>query len=86
MSKHPRITDHAVIRYLERVKGIDMDALRHEIGQLVARGYVQGACGVRVSGFNYRIENGVVVTVLQESRHDHRHGRRTRAKHERDDL
>ena len=84
MAKHPRITDHALIRYLERVKGVDVDALRSEIGQLVVRGAEQGACGVKVAGFTYRIEEGCVVTVQQDNRHDRRFGRRPRAGHRRD--
>lgn len=86
MAKHPRITDHAVIRYLERVKGVDVDALRHEIGKLVTHGVEQGACGVTVAGFNYRIEGGCVVTVQSGGRHDRRLGRRPRSGHRRDEA
>jgi hypothetical protein len=31
------ITDHAVVRFLERVKGIDVDAARAEIGEMALR-------------------------------------------------
>jgi hypothetical protein len=30
-----RVTDHSLVRYLERVKGIDMEAVRGEINALV---------------------------------------------------
>lgn len=78
MSKLLRITDHALVRYLERVKGVDVEALRHEIASKVARAADLGACGVRVGGFNYRIEGGYVVTVQPESRNDVRYGHRPR--------
>ncbi len=29
----PHITDHAVVRYLQRVKGINMDDIKHEIAE-----------------------------------------------------
>jgi hypothetical protein len=31
------ITDHAVVRFLERVKGVDVDAVRAEIGEMALR-------------------------------------------------
>lgn len=31
------ITDHAVVRYLERVKGVDVSSVRAEIGELALR-------------------------------------------------
>jgi len=31
------VTDHAVLRYLERVKGVDIDAVRDELGRVVDR-------------------------------------------------
>lgn len=64
------ISDHALIRYCERVKGIDMEAIRvemkseamdvaHEFGAPV----VIGSMGER-----HIIRNGVVVTVLAKGR------------------
>src|SRR5260221_9785400 len=32
-----RISDHAIVRYLERHKGLDVDGLRDEIAALIAR-------------------------------------------------
>ncbi|WP_439526198.1 hypothetical protein [Roseovarius mucosus] len=71
--RHPA-SDHAVVRYLERVKGMDIDAVRREIGRVVEEGLEAGACGVISGGFVYRIEGGCVVTVTR--RHTQPPGRR----------
>ena len=73
--RHPA-SDHAVIRYLERVKGMDIDEVRREIGRVVDQGLEAGACGVISNGFVYRIEGGCVVTVTR--RHTPHPGRRRR--------
>lgn len=69
------VTDHAVIRYLERVKGIDIDAVRAEISAKCATGLEHGACGVIADGFEYRLEGAVIVTVQPATRPDKRTGR-----------
>jgi hypothetical protein len=65
--RHP-VTDHAVIRYLERVQGVDIEAIRREIGRVADKGIEAGAGGVISGGFVYRIAAGVVVTVLHHNR------------------
>lgn len=78
---HP-VTDHAVLRYLERVEGMDIETLRRRIGHTVQHGLEQGANGVISGGFVYRITDGVVVTVTAHSRieigHKKRRGRKPR--------
>ncbi|WP_297772724.1 hypothetical protein [uncultured Roseovarius sp.] len=74
---HP-VTDHAVIRYLERVKGVDIEALRREIGRVADAGIEAGATGVISGGFVYRIETGVVITVLHHNRAERGKPRRRR--------
>ncbi|TDE40947.1 hypothetical protein [Antarcticimicrobium sediminis] len=75
--KKPRhhITDHAVVRYLERVKGVDIDALRSQIGRKVDLAIEMGANGAVSGGFVYRIEAGRVVTVVQHSQPERKTGR-----------
>lgn len=73
--KRPSVSDHAVIRYLERAKGIEMDVIRAEIALICKRGLETGACGVLAGGLEYRIEGGVVVTVQIPSHPNHRTGR-----------
>lgn len=62
----PSITDHAVVRYLERVKGIDVEAVRSEIAEIVGRGVQLGAQSVLLDGMRYRLEGNYVVTVVEE--------------------
>ncbi|MCJ8142948.1 hypothetical protein MKI84_08465 [Ancylobacter sp. A5.8] len=60
----PHVTDHAVIRYLERSRGFDIEAVRREIGRKVARGVEAGACGVVVDGVRFILRDALVVTVM----------------------
>jgi len=69
------VSDHAVIRYLERAKGIEMDVIRTQIAMICQTGLETGACGVIADGLEFRIEGGVVVTVQIPSHPDHRTGR-----------
>lgn len=62
----PGITDHAVIRYLERVKGIDIEATRREIAAIVRQGVGLGAQSVILGGMRYRLEGPHVVTVVKK--------------------
>jgi hypothetical protein len=60
------ITDHALLRYLERVKGIDLDAARAEMHRTLAVGIEhEGLIGIRAGAFSYRIEDGSVTTVIR---------------------
>lgn len=63
-----RITDHALIRYLERGLGIDCEQMRRELGARVDAAYRAGACGVVIDGNSFRIATDaigpVVTTVL----------------------
>ena len=58
------ITDHAVIRYLERVRGVNIEAVRREISAKIA--LIQdypGATGILVDGFRYVVANGAILTI-----------------------
>lgn len=64
-----QVSDHAVLRYLERVQGVDIEALRREIGRAVDLHLDHpGACGVVVAGFSYKLKGGVVTTVTPQNR------------------
>ncbi len=69
------VTDHAVIRYLERVLGYDVETLRREIGQQVDRGVQLGATGVIIDGHCYKIDGHTVITILRRNTPDIRTGR-----------
>lgn len=68
MSRYPEVSDHAVLRYLERARGIDVERAREEVARTVARGLQQGACGVLINGLRYVLRAGRVVTVLDGPR------------------
>lgn len=42
------VTDHAVLRYLERAHGLDVDAVRRHLAGRVANGARLGAVGVTI--------------------------------------
>lgn len=67
----PHVTDHAVIRYLERVKGVDIDATRREIADIVRLGVKLGAEAVVLQGMRYRLEGPCCVTVMPARRPTH---------------
>lgn len=58
------VTDHAVLRYLERVAGVDVQALRATIADHCARH--QGAPCVKAGGARFLLRDGVVVTCLAD--------------------
>lgn len=57
------VTDHAVLRYLERAKGIDIDAVRDELGHVVDKAIEMGAGAAIVDGVKYVLKDRAVVTV-----------------------
>lgn len=60
----PSVSDHAVLRYLERAKGVDIEATRRHIAGLVARGVEREGVAVIVEGVKFMLRENVVVTVL----------------------
>lgn len=64
----PMVSDRAVVRYLERVVGVDVEALRREILHLnerVAVGELGDGKYPLGNGFRAVVKNNVVVTVLK---------------------
>ena len=58
------VSDHAVLRYLEQVCAVDIEAIRARIHGETRHAAAHGASGVTVHGIRYRIKDGVVVTVI----------------------
>lgn len=66
------VSDHAVLRWLERVEKIDIESLRAQIAASAAIGKQWGAASVVVSGGKIVLSDDRVVTVLsrQMTRYD----------------
>lgn len=66
------ITDHAVLRYLERVGGFEIDRLRANIAARLGPLLVEGVRAVKIDGHSYLIERTgdqfFLVTILPKSR------------------
>jgi hypothetical protein len=64
------ITDHALVRYLERVGGLDVEALRSAIAQSLARAELaareigETTYTVRTAHHVFIIEQGRLITVM----------------------
>lgn len=67
MTNSVRVTDHAVLRYLERKHGLDVDAVRNHIAGLAATGVQLEAISVKVEKVKLLLCGETVVTVLKRS-------------------
>lgn len=67
--KKPKISDHAMLRYLERTGRIDLAALEKEIltPDLITA-LKAGCTKFKVNGFTYILNKGTVVTVVDNVR------------------
>ena len=62
---HP-VTNHALLRYLERVCGIDVEAIRGRIHAECSEALRHGARRITRHGVRYCIRNGRIVTVIYD--------------------
>ena len=64
LSKEPvRVTDHAVLRYLERAMGLNIEIVREHIQHVCAGPAAVGASCLRSEGVRFEIQNNTVITV-----------------------
>ncbi|MDJ1463426.1 hypothetical protein [Nitratireductor sp. GZWM139] len=71
MSKSVHVTDHAVLRYLERAHGLDVEAVRRHLAGRVLRGARLGAVSVKIENVKlvlHRTDNQVRVVTALEAR------------------
>jgi uncharacterized membrane protein len=63
----PRVSDHAVVRYLERVEGKDINAVRAKIvtPRVAAALGVLPTCHVIQGGHRLVVRDGMVTTVIE---------------------
>lgn len=65
------VSDHALIRYLERVHGVDMETLRRRIGRHVDRNLIDclpTPSHVNVDGVQFCLRGKTITTVLASSK------------------
>ncbi len=70
-----RVTDHAVLRYLERVHGIDVPAARARIGIICSPAVAQGAVAIQSDGHFFIVKQDAVVTVLERGARPQQHNK-----------
>lgn len=68
MPFEPRISDHALVRWLERIEGQDMEGARAKIVRAIGDRLETGATRIRYNGITFRADKGVLITVIGESK------------------
>lgn len=63
-----RVSDHAIVRWLERVEGLDLDIIRAEILAVAGPAAAAGAKVLRKDGHAFIMEKGAIVTILPDDR------------------
>lgn len=61
----PQVSDHCVLRWLERRYGLDVEGERRKIDRLTDNAVRAGATLVKVEGVQFIIRGGRVVTTLE---------------------
>ncbi|SMH42243.1 hypothetical protein [Mesorhizobium australicum] len=66
MTKPPvTVTDHAILRWLEREHDIDVEAIREHLAGLAANGARLGAAGVKIGKVKLVLRGSVVITAYK---------------------
>jgi hypothetical protein len=66
-SVEPRLSDHAVLRFIERALGLDVDAIRKRImTDVVKDAIASGATTITVEGIRFKVVDGTIVTTLEK--------------------
>jgi hypothetical protein len=63
-----RVSDHAMVRYLERAKGFNFDRVREKLRRAAQAQIDSGAARVTIDGVELRVLDGVVMTVVNDRR------------------
>lgn len=84
MKREPvRISDHAILRYLERAMEFNIEAVRQHITGICDGPAAIGAVCVRAEGLRFQIVNNAVTTVGPDDSHAHTVNRTTRERNQR---
>lgn len=75
-----QVSDHALVRYLQRIGGFDIERLRSTIAARCAEAARAGASGIIIDGHEFIIQrafdgSAVVTTVLPPQAKQNRKGR-----------
>lgn len=62
------VSDHAVLRWLERFGHVDVEAVREQIFVETREALASGASKISINGTEYRMNDGVVVTLIDRRR------------------
>ena len=67
LTKYEYLTDHALVRYLERSGAVDVKAIRKNLlNESVALGLINGANKVMSGNFEFIVKNGKIVTSIDK--------------------
>ena len=67
LTKYEYLTDHALVRYLERSGAVDVKAIRKNLlNESVALGLINGANKVMIGNFEFIVKNGNIVTSIDK--------------------
>ena len=71
--KDIEVSDHALLRYIERIAGKDVEVLRNDIKQLIKTSKMGtldveliGNCSLTIEGITFIIKDRVVVTIMEK--------------------
>lgn len=67
------VSDHAILRFIERVYGLDLEPVRQKIAEKAQRAADAGAASIIIDGFKYTIEHNspqvaIVSTVIRKGK------------------
>lgn len=80
------VTDHAVLRHLERVQGIDVESVRRELGFKVDAAIEAGAAATVADGIRYVLVENRLISCVPVKSVPQRNGRKRRRRiHEEDE-
>ena len=61
----PRVTDHAIVRYMERAMGFDMEGCKANLlNSSVVAAIESGASCVSIDGVSFRIKDKAIITTI----------------------
>lgn len=70
-----RVSDHAVLRYMERAMNLNVEIVREHIASICAEPASVGAVCVRTEGVRFEIANNTVITVAPDRSNPSKTGR-----------